>query len=105
VQENRSEGRATTGQRCGPFKGSGIDNGANSGRIRTDSLDTVYVVRMKDPRKECVVVHLPKRKPGDLPKHPIYVQHRAIRRQDHDGQVWASFPTAHLAIIMLFREG
>jgi hypothetical protein len=40
---------------------------------------------MKDSRKECVVVHLVNRKPRDLPKHPIYVQHRAIRCQDHDG--------------------
>src|SRR5215472_6710125 len=40
---------------------------------------------MKDSRKECVVVHMANRKPGDLPKHPIHVQHRAIGRQDHDG--------------------
>src|SRR5215469_4479062 len=40
---------------------------------------------MKDSRKESIVVHLTNRESGSLPKHPVHVQNRAIRRQDHDG--------------------
>jgi hypothetical protein len=53
--------------------------------LLTLGSDPVNVVRMEDSRKEAFVVHLGHGESGEIQRHPVRVECRTIRRQDHDG--------------------
>jgi len=50
--------------------------------LLSDPLD---VIGMERPRQEPSIIHLVQRKSGDIQSHPVRVDCRAIRAQDHDG--------------------